>query len=240
MQLKYLITGTGRCGTVFLARFLTSIGIPCGHEAVFSFKGLDNALQVLNDTKKPSLSEISTIRFEKDKWLPDNNWLENIEEIVAESSYMAAPFLSHESLKDTQIIHLVRDPIKVVESFCNIHYFLNSHPNNKWEEFIYHNAPELTNNLTQIDRACLYYIIWNKKIEKNKINLFFKLEDNIKILFDFLNKKNCNYFNEKVNTIWKKKDIKINFNLIKEEQIKFDFAEMGKRYGYSMARCQLI
>jgi len=175
MELKYLVTGTGRCGTVFLARFLTSIGITCGHESIFSYEGLDNALQVLNGLKKPVLSKISTTCFKNNKWMPEVQWIDNVENIVAESSYMSAPFLNHEKLKNTTIIHLVRNPLKVVESFCNINYFCDKKPNNEWEEFIYSHAPELTNDLNQIDRCCLYYIIWNNKIEKNKINLFFKV-----------------------------------------------------------------
>jgi hypothetical protein len=37
--LDLLITGTGRCGTKFMAEWLTRSGVPCGHEAVFSYRG---------------------------------------------------------------------------------------------------------------------------------------------------------------------------------------------------------
>jgi hypothetical protein len=37
--LDLLITGTGRCGTKFMAEWLTKSGVPCGHEAVFSYRG---------------------------------------------------------------------------------------------------------------------------------------------------------------------------------------------------------
>lgn len=40
-MLKYIITGTGRCGTGYAARLLSSAGMPCGHETVFSFDGYD-------------------------------------------------------------------------------------------------------------------------------------------------------------------------------------------------------
>jgi len=241
MELKYLVTGTGRCGTVFLARFLTSIGITCGHESVFSYEGLDNALQVLSGLKKPVLSKISTTCFKNNKWMPEVQWIDNVENIVAESSYMSAPFLNHEKLKDTKIIHLVRNPIKVVESFCNINYFCDKKPNNEWEEFIYSHAPELTNDLNQIDRCCLYYIIWNNKIEKNKINLFFKLEEKIDKLFNFLNiKNNNNYFSEKINGIWNKIDKKFDINSISDSKILFEFVQIGKKYGYSMIGNKLL
>lgn len=37
-MLKYIITGTGRCGTKFASKAFTSAGIPCGHEQVFRFR----------------------------------------------------------------------------------------------------------------------------------------------------------------------------------------------------------
>lgn len=42
-QLSTIITGTGRCGTGYAARVLSSAGYPCGHETVFSFDGYDLA-----------------------------------------------------------------------------------------------------------------------------------------------------------------------------------------------------
>lgn len=37
--MKVIVTGTGRCGTGFMARVLTEAGIPCGHERVFTHWG---------------------------------------------------------------------------------------------------------------------------------------------------------------------------------------------------------
>ena len=36
MTLRLLVTGTGRCGTGWASRVLTSAGLPCGHERVFN------------------------------------------------------------------------------------------------------------------------------------------------------------------------------------------------------------
>lgn len=36
-KIAILITGTGRCGTGYMAKLLTSAGLPCGHEEIFSF-----------------------------------------------------------------------------------------------------------------------------------------------------------------------------------------------------------
>ncbi|MFA5822179.1 MAG: tetratricopeptide repeat protein [Thermodesulfovibrionales bacterium] len=36
-SINILVTGTGRCGTGYMAKLLTSAGFPCGHEEIFSF-----------------------------------------------------------------------------------------------------------------------------------------------------------------------------------------------------------
>lgn len=39
-MLKYVITGTGRCGTGWISKVLTQLGSACGHEAVFTPDGV--------------------------------------------------------------------------------------------------------------------------------------------------------------------------------------------------------
>ena len=41
--MDWLITGTGRCGTGYVAMVLQSAGVNCGHEAVFNHAGLEHA-----------------------------------------------------------------------------------------------------------------------------------------------------------------------------------------------------
>jgi hypothetical protein len=64
-MLRYIITGTGRCGTGYAAHVLASAGIPCGHEAVFNVNGMDEYQERL----------------------------EQFEGLAADSSWLAAPFL---------------------------------------------------------------------------------------------------------------------------------------------------
>jgi len=111
-RLKYLVTGTGRCGTVYMARLLTLAGIPCGHESIFDWKGITWAKRRLAGEVPLELSSISTIRLENGRWSPEPEWLTDVEAIEAESSYMAAPFLEESFLSETKVIHLVRHPIK--------------------------------------------------------------------------------------------------------------------------------
>ena len=37
--MKYIIAGTGRCGTGYMSKIFNEVGIKCGHENVFTVKG---------------------------------------------------------------------------------------------------------------------------------------------------------------------------------------------------------
>ena len=92
-KLQYVVTGTGRCGTVFLANLLTSVAIPCGHESIFTNWGIEEARARLEGQAPIWISAIS--RAACGDWLPDAD-------IAADSSYMAAPFLDDDLLNGTR------------------------------------------------------------------------------------------------------------------------------------------
>ena len=87
-RFKVVVTGTGRSGTGFAAQWLTSAGLPCGHEAFFTITGWDGA--VTNMRRHP--------------------------ELVAESSWMAGSWLLANQFSKALVIHQVRHPRKVAES----------------------------------------------------------------------------------------------------------------------------
>ena len=222
IKLNYLVTGTGRCGTLYMAKLLSSIGIPCGHESVFTFNGYEHAKQVLNNDLPIKNSFISLLN--------GTEWFDP-EDMQAESSYMAAPFLKTDLLKNTKIIHLVRHPFLVINSFVNaINYFKSEVPSNVWETFIYSQCPELKEPMAQYDRAALYYVLWNKKI--NYCDLFYRIEDLPYELFSFLGENpveyykdvNCNKFTQQINYKC----------LISNVAIKKDLINLCKKYQYNI------
>lgn len=87
--LQLVVTGTGRSGTGFAARWLISIGIPAGHELFFSYGGLPMARKLL---------------------------MRRYHDVVAECAWEAAPFLDSAPLQDALVVHQVRHPKKVIES----------------------------------------------------------------------------------------------------------------------------
>lgn len=172
IHLRYVATGTGRSGTVGLASALSSMGIPCSHERFFNGNSLNEALRLM-ETNGGQNSYCS-----QHCGLP-----EHTDPIVAESSYMAAPYLDAPCFADTIIIHAVRNPWKVILSFLNNIQFFRGEPEHEHEFFIYSFLPRLYEIDDPIDRAVYYYIRWNRMIEMQRQNrqheayVFHRIED---------------------------------------------------------------
>lgn len=229
MNLKVVVTGTGRCGTNFVANVLTSMGLPCGHEAIFGPEGWERAGGILAGLQPPESSLISK----------SGTVLAEDHEIEGESSYAAAPFLAR---LDTLVIHLVRNPVDVIASMTGLGFrnFAEAYPVDyedqpyhfDHERFLYEHVPELSGEMTQIDRACLFYLRWNQMIEDSgKVSLFHRIEDPVENITRFLGLEGdpyedrfCNSFSN-TSRPWSLSDIRSN-------RINFELREMMRRYGY--------
>lgn len=133
-KLKLVLTGTGRCATGFYARYLTSAGITCGHERFFGVGGLEGALDVLG-----------------------KHWTGT----VAESSWLAAPFLASAPLNDALVVHLVRHPRLVLASWLRV----PPETTPAYAEFANRHLPEMA-RYRGIDRLAYRYVAWNRLIEE--------------------------------------------------------------------------
>ena len=139
-----VVTGTGRSGTGYMSKLLTSAGIKSGHETLFN-----------TDTFK------------------------NSKELKADCSWLAAPFL-HKYPTFT-IVHAVREPIKVINSFLNIQIFLDIGKSYKYYTFMSTHLPSLNKQKTNVDKVFCYVIEWTNKILKYKDEdryIFHRIEDN--------------------------------------------------------------
>ncbi len=241
MDLQYIIVGTGRSGTVYMARLLSSLGIPCSHEGIFSHDGLEAAKRRLANPGQIYLSYASTMNLIDGEWVPEETWLDDPSKAVADASYMAVPFLGDAVFSETKRIHVVRNPIKVVNSFCNyIDYFKGSAPSTPYEEFMYHHVPELRADIPQSDRAALYYVRWNQMIEQQRVDLFYRVEDSPENVVRFLERQGPYYTNKEANTYKKKVSQPFYPHKIATPQIREEFVALGKRYGYAMTTPTLL
>lgn len=227
MELKYIVTGTGRSGTVYMARLLSSLGLPCGHEAVFDWHGLEKANRRISGIEKPVLSHTSTFRWDGSKNVPLEEWCSG--EMVADSSYLAAPFLKEFSCS---VIHVVRDPVKVIQSFCNyIGYFKSETPSNQFESFIYDHVPELKGKMPVYDRACLHWIRWNQMIESNFLH---RVEDGPDSIMKFLGAIGEPFMDNTVNSYRRHTKERFSIDKISSKEIRDEFIALGRKYGYKM------
>lgn len=228
-KLKYLITGTGRCGTVFFAKFLTNIGIPCGHESIFTPLGIKEAYNRLTNKNLITLSDISLI---KETWVEPKT-------IIADSSYMAVPFLSNPIFDKITIIHVIRHPLKVISSFIkDFNFFSEKTPNQNqehiyiYEKFIWEHLPELSSINTQLERACYYYTNWNRKIRSH---LSFKIEDDyVEKLCNFLDVPVNEYYSDRKENSLNKTRKDFVLSDINEGKYKQELIEFAKEYNYDL------
>lgn len=232
INLKYIVTGTGRCGTLFMANLLTSMGYPCAHEAIFTPKGIEKAKKIIKKIE-PAISS----RISREENLSDYEL-----EIVAESSYMAAPFLKE---FDAKVIHVVRNPMDVVASMTGPFFrlFENQRPVQAkelperiiYEKFIYGHLEELEQKMSQIERCCLFYIRWNQMIEKSgKCVLRHRIEDDVHKIKELLGFKGEKCYenkkcNSKISSIWSVSDIS-------NTSIKKELLNIMEKYGYMPQR----
>ena len=236
LKLNYLVTGTGRCGTVYMARLLTSLDINCTHEAMFNYNGIEFAKSVLHNNEQLRISHCSSYDILREKNI--SPWIDTNGEIHAESSYMAAPFLDNEILKSTKIIHVVRNPLKVISSHVkDINFFEPHIKHNIWLNFVLNHMPEIKYIKNSIEKACYYYINWNDMIEckiKSHENLRHKVEDECsQTLLDFLNVSNSsNAFKNSTINSWKKRENDLTLDEIPDGTIKKEFIEKINQYNY--------
>lgn len=223
MRLQLLVTGTGRSGTVYMAKLLSSAGIMCGHESLFTTEGIDGYIQRMSGFLKVTTSAVSG-----DKWFEANNQ-------SAESSYLAAPYVDHELLRETKIIHIVRNPVKVVSSTLIDAEFFDDERQKPYLNFVLQHRPEIMEEKSNLMKTIAYYIAWNQMIENNCANRQYKrirVEDCPEALFSFLPLSHLQIHDDKKTNHWglRKKDI--DFSEIPPCRLKFDFIDICKRYGY--------
>jgi hypothetical protein len=168
------------------------------------------------------------------------DWFHDAGAVVADSSYMAAPFLDHPLLQDTRIIHVVRHPMDVINSFVlGLNYFREWLPADVWHHFIYTHVPELRLDYHPLDRAALYYTHWNHMIETrsaSKPYFFCQVETITHKLFDYLGRR-CEdeklLAARKVNSRMDGKPEYL-FEDIPSALLRRELRDLAERYGYPL------
>ena len=159
--LRLIVTGTGRSGTGFAARWLTSIGIPAGHEQFWDHRGHEHALHMLAARHY---------------------------QMQAECSWEAAPYLSSQPLKDALAIHQVRHPKKMIESCMRVPPSLAPHYAMYLER---HLPPLRQYKTEQNKAACrwVYWNLMIEELLLGRTTYFWRIEDGTDGVLDWLDSK---------------------------------------------------
>ena len=135
-MLNYVVTGTGRCGTRYLARVLHRVGVCCDHEQVFSAGGIREDRHYLGGAT--------------------SSWL--AVPFLESSPGLIGP--------ETTLIHLIRHPKDFIESVLRLRIFSPDCPPNymPYRDFILRNMPSIQMG-RDIDAAAHFWVGWNNRIE---------------------------------------------------------------------------
>ncbi len=234
-KIKIIITGTGRCGTLYISKLLSFCNIFCGHETIFDHSSWNKILQRIYGNEELNLSKIAKKNY--GDYLKDNI-------IVGDSSYMAMPYLDMNIFNDCFFVHIIRNPIDVINSFChNMHYFYDDtyssldEFNRKYINFIYKHVPDIKKYKNPYEKAACFYLYWNDQIEKklkNKNKIKIKIEEVgiKKDLENFLNFEIPKEFLMLDNNITKNIN-KFNIKYIKDKKIKEDIISFCEKHEYN-------
>jgi hypothetical protein len=146
-MLEFIIVGTGRCGTGYMSRLVTSAGKSCGHESIFNpeFKGSLYKTYLAGDSS----------------WLAVP-YLHLVADTTKIIHIVRNPLNVFRSWFFDQNTVLSLAPSSTLSVYSN--YLLRHYPN-------------VVKQDTQIDKAIIYYIECNERIMKYERSILFKVED---------------------------------------------------------------
>lgn len=207
--LKFVIVGTGRCGTTLFQAMFNEAGIICGHENIFN--SADDEV-----TRK--------------RYINNTNY-------IAESSWAAAPYLDKFWFDDQiKIVHVVRDIFSVIKSFWEINFFSTERINKPLNDLVYKNTSICFETQDRLLSSIDHYFQWNRliQIKLNAIknpSIIIRIEDiqnDIKPLNDFLGIE-LSYIKKRFNMKEEEKssstefDINLVKKIISERYGQYDF-----------------
>ncbi len=152
---RFVVAGCSRSGTTYMAKLMSALGYPCGHERIFNIWRVYG----IGD-----LSDPMTAFFEADAKQGD-------------ASFLSIPYL--DQLPDgTVVLHQIRNPLEVIRSHMGMRFFANpyipsiylanEHP--QILDFLRTHRPEILEADTEIGRCMRYWYHWNRFAERAETN----------------------------------------------------------------------
>jgi hypothetical protein len=162
--MKFIVVGTGRCGTGYVSKVLSKAGLPCGHETVYTIKGKVAP-------KRPLMGDSSWLAVPKLLDLPYEST--KIVHIVRDPLKVFRSWLFDQN----NVISL--EPTSI---------------NSPYNKYIRTTYPDIDRQETQVDKAAIYYIQCNQNIvsytkERRLETKLLRVEDNPSDIIEWLGGK---------------------------------------------------
>lgn len=212
-NLKYVITGTGRCGTKYMRDFFNACNIPCGHQNIFTEMGIidyENSIKALKGNNVKFLIDNGLKKYKV--------WYEDI---IAESSLYAAPYTVD---IDCVVIHIVRHPLFVIRSFIGNYDKYFNELRASYGRFL----PDIVLYEDKVECIAYYWVEWNKMIRSD---FFHRIEDSDERLCEFLNVKKPIFSYYEIPT----NGTDVTLYDIKNKSLRDSVYDLGVSYGYKFA-----
>jgi hypothetical protein len=163
--LRLLITGCERSATGYTAALLSRLGVPCGHEAVFSPWNLRRPVVAAGRVNVAYLlAPLRTLRgraFMSPDEMEIGRTLRWPEALWGESSWLAAPYLARLP-EGTVVVHQVREPLAVVRSLVRLPFAKAS----VYRTFTAQYCPTLVGSM--LEQGMQYWVEWNQLIQRQQ------------------------------------------------------------------------
>ena len=203
-KLDVIVVGTGRCGTGYMAKLLTGMGIPCGHESIFTFRGIEEA--------KFRLLHPNQIKFSHCMLVRENIWTDPV-------SIVADP------------IDVINSFVTDVGYFAN-NWIYNDFENfiNKNLPMVYENDYDAINRAALYFLEWNNLIFKNCLDKKH---ILFKIENSKKdSILKFLSKKQSRYVSVRTNS-WDQNKLKFSIKHL-SSKIQNRIIDFCKKYKYEI------
>lgn len=231
-QKRFVVAGCSRSGTTYMAKLLSALGFPCGHERIFNIwriAGIDG------------FSDPMTYFFDGDASQGD-------------ASFLSVPYLD-QLPQGTVVLHQVRNPLDVIRSHMGIRFFAEpfvpsiylakEHPHIM--HFFRIHCAQIMEAETEIGRCMRYWFYWNRLVERagdNPSLVFFHyrvedidislLQQIVKMISESVDGSMLNPALDLIskNTNTRPRDASWTWNNLPAGRDKEQIMELSKSYGY--------
>jgi hypothetical protein len=156
--MKFVVTGTGRCGTGFTARLMTAAGLNCGHEQAFRPRPAWGERAAFRGGLKAPLARVR------------EGLRRSRLQLDGDASWMAVPRLHQfAGVKFLQ----TRDPIAVIRSFTGTRFFSDPTRNVAQRAYAMAHFSVVGDDVVDTMR---WWVFWNR-LARRHADLTYRLED---------------------------------------------------------------